>query len=145
MRILLSLPFLIAACTSGEHMPSCLDDAALKQLDAGWERAYLERDVAHLDRLLADEFIWVHTHASSIDTKTILLDRISSAEDWGILSRVQSDVDVRSLDNTAVVTGFTQVTRRNGSTRYTFMRTYVRTGGNCVLLSNQTMAIPAGD
>ncbi len=142
MLLLQLLPLIISSCTPAQRVPSCLDDASVRQLDAGWERAYLERDVEFLDALLADDFIWVHTHASSVDSKEILLRRISASEDWVILSRAQSDVEVRRLGTAAVVTGFTVVTRRDGSTRYAFMRTYVTTSGECVLLANQTMAIP---
>lgn len=39
----------------------------LVELDKGWERALLNSEVEFLDNLLAEEFIWVHNHATQID------------------------------------------------------------------------------
>lgn len=38
-------------------------------LDLAWERALLTSDVTFLDKVLADDFVWVHNHASLIDGK----------------------------------------------------------------------------
>jgi hypothetical protein len=37
--------------------------------DLGWGKALLSSDMTFLENLLANEFIWVHNHASMIDGK----------------------------------------------------------------------------
>ena len=123
---------------------SCLDPAALIQFDSEWERSLLEVDVAWLEMHLAEEFIWVHNHATLVDSKGTLLSptRIARAESSPTQSRVQSDVEVRVVGSTAIVTGFTVVDRGTGTKRYNFMRTYAVDSGRCFLLGNHTMEIP---
>ena len=127
---------------------SCLARDALLHRDAQWEQALLESNVDVLTTIMAKDFIWVHDHASMVDTKASLLERASdpSVGASGFpRSRVSSDVEVRVLGSTGVVTGFTVVDRGPTPTRYNFMRTYVEVGGRCVLLANHTMAIPDGE
>lgn len=142
MRILIALTMLVGACAPNGERASCLDDESVIALDAGWERAYLERDVAFLETLLADDYTWVHTHATVIDTRQDVLDRVSAGGEWTMVSREQSDVEVRRLGSTAVVGGYTVVRHADRATRYRFMRAYVEVDGTCLLLANQTMAIP---
>jgi hypothetical protein len=120
---------------------SCLDPAALIRLDSMWEKALLESDANFLAPLLAEDFIWVHNHASTVDTKELLLERLSHGS-GDTRSRISSDVVARILGSTGVVTGFTIVDRGPTPTRYNFMRTYVEVSGRCLLLANHTMAIP---
>ena len=56
---------LVPTVRSGE----LFDSEHLKQLDASWEKAQLELDYDTLDALLAEDFIWVHNHANTIDDK----------------------------------------------------------------------------
>jgi len=124
---------------------SCLERDALIHLDAQWEQALLESNVDVLTMLMAEDFVWVHDHASMVDTKASVLQRASDATVGASgfpRSRVSSDVEARVLGSTGVVTGFTVVDRGPTPTRYNFMRTYVEVGGRCVLLANHTMAIP---
>ena len=124
---------------------SCLDPGALVQLDGEWERALLESDAERLAAMLADDFIWVHDHASLTDTKSSLLERASDpavGATGATRSRVSSDVVARVLGSTGVVTGFTEVDRGPGPTTYNFMRTYVEISGTCLLLANHTMQVP---
>jgi hypothetical protein len=142
MNYFLPVLVLLASCGPVNLVDSCLDNKSVIQLDAGWEKALVVNHSNRLDRLLVDDFVWVHNHASHIDTKEGLVQSVGSREESGMKSRVQSDIEVRILDKTAVVTGYTVVSRESGSTRYRFMRTYVETSGSCLLLANQTMAIP---
>lgn len=124
---------------------SCLDPANLIRLDSHWERALLESDVAWLTATLAEDFIWIHNHASGIDSKARLLERTSNTDPDApnaMRSRTQSDVEARVLGSTGLVTGFTVVVRGSVSTRYNFMRTYVEVNGRCRLLGNHTMVVP---
>ena len=61
----LLLTLLIISVSSFAQTPQ----EQLVALDKGWERALLNSDVEFLDTLLAEEFVWVHNHASQIDGK----------------------------------------------------------------------------
>jgi hypothetical protein len=126
---------------------TCLSPSAILDLDEGWERALLESDAEWLSTYLAEDFVWVHDHASNVDTKAPLVERASDPS-YGTAglarSRLQSDVESRVLGSTAIVTGFTVVDRGVTKTRYNFMRTYAEVEGHCFLLANHTMVVPEG-
>ena len=117
----------------------------LVALDKGWERALLNSDVEFLDTLLAEEFVWVHNHASQIDGKAEALNRakkIRAGQQDDTRNRSPRDHQVVILEQTAVVTGFTVVDRGPQPTTYHFMRTYALVAGKWKLIANHTMAIP---
>ncbi len=117
----------------------------LVELDKGWERALLNSEVAFLDKLLAEEFIWVHNHATQIDGKEEALDRakkIRAGQQDDTKNRSPRDHQVVLLGQTAVVSGFTVVDRGPQPTTYHFMRTYALVDGKWKLIANHTMAIP---
>ena len=124
---------------------SCLDPENLKNLDSQWEKALLDSDAEFLESLLADDFIWVHNHASMVDSKEALLKRASNPNvraTGDTKSRVSKDVKAIVLGSTGVVIGITIVDRGPTPTTYHFMRTYTVVDGKCYLLANHTMAIP---
>ncbi len=117
----------------------------LVELDKGWERALLNSEVEFLEILLAEEFTWVHNHASLIDGKEEVLNRakkIRAGQQDDTRNRSPRDHQVVVLEQTAMVSGFTVVDRGPQPTTYHFMRTYVLVDGKWKLLANQTMAIP---
>jgi ketosteroid isomerase-like protein len=117
----------------------------LVELDKGWEKALLNSEVAILEELLAEEFIWVHNHASLIDGKAETLSRakrIRAGQQDDTRNRSAREHQVVLLGQTAVVTGFTLVDRGPQPTNYHFMRTYALVEGKWELLANHTMAIP---
>ena len=117
----------------------------LLELDRSWERALLNSEVAILEELLAEEFIWVHNHASLIDGKAETLSRakrIRAGQQDDTRNRSPRDQKVVLLGQTAVVSGFTLVDRGPQPTNYHFMRTYALVEGKWKLLANHTMAIP---
>ena len=124
---------------------NCLDAERLKTLDQAWEMALLKNDVEFLKSTLAENFIWVHSQASLTDSKESLLKRASNpgqGATGNTRSRTSSDVRVIVNGSTAVVTGFTLVDRGPTPTKYHFMRTYAEVDGHCLLVANQTMAMP---
>uniref|UniRef100_UPI0040475D11 nuclear transport factor 2 family protein n=1 Tax=Algoriphagus sp. TaxID=1872435 RepID=UPI0040475D11 len=137
----LLLTLLIISVSSFAQTPQ----EQLVALDKGWERALLNSDVEFLDTLLAEEFVWVHNHASQIDGKAEALNRakkIRAGQQDDTRDRSPRDHQVVILRQTAVVTGFTVVDRGPQPTTYHFMRTYALVAGKWKLIANHTMAIP---
>jgi hypothetical protein len=124
----------------------CLPVAGLIERDAQYEEAMRVGDVAFLQALLADDYVWVHTLASAIDTKAVVLAR---AKQPPVIpkARTTSEVKAHILGDSVVLRGLSTVDQWNpdGKTwrtnRYQFMRTYVNAGGNCKLLAVQTMKV----
>lgn len=121
------------------------DSQKLLELDLGWEKALLESDVAFLENILAEDFIWVHDHASLTDGKKEVVNqakKIQNGQEQTTRNRLSHDQKVVLLGHTAIVTGFTIVDRGPSPTTYNFMRTYAKIDGDFKLLANHTMAIP---
>jgi hypothetical protein len=130
---------------SSSAQQSCMTAESIKALDAEWEKANLHPNPGFMESTLANEFVWVHNHASMIDTKETAVKRAinqKANESSNTKSRAQRDVKVSITGNTAIVTGFTFVDRGPTPTLYHFMRTYVEVDGKCLLTGNHTMAIP---
>ncbi len=76
------LPLLLTLLLSTFSSLAQTTQEQLVELDKGWERALLNSEVEFLDKLLAEEFIWVHNHATQIDGKAEALSRAKkSAQD----------------------------------------------------------------
>jgi len=121
------------------------DHQKLLEIDLGWEKALLESDVEFLEKYLADDFIWVHNHASLIDGKEAVVSkakRIQAGQANDTKVRTSRDQTVVILGNTGVVSGFTVVDRGPSPVTYHFMRTYAKVDDKYQLLANHTMAIP---
>ena len=139
------LPFLLAFLLLAFTSSAQTTQEQLVELDKGWERALLNSEVEFLENLLAEEFVWVHNHATQIDGKAEALNRakkIRAGQQDDTRNRSPRDHQVVLLGQTAVVSGFTVVDRGPQPTTYHFMRTYVLVAGNWKLIANHTMAIP---
>lgn len=124
----------------------CLESEALKALDRQYEEALRVGDPAFMEKLLLEEFVWVHNHAVSAEPKSDLVKRLGEGHEKP-LARTSEEVQVRRAGNTAVITGFTTVEKADAdgsnrrANRYHFMRTYVADGEECRLLAGQTMKV----
>lgn len=122
---------------------SCLPVDRLIERDQAYEEAMRSGNAAYLDELLAPDYVWVHSLASSIDSKADVLARARSGKVVH-KSRTTSEVKAHVLGATVVLRGLATVEQWNpdGKTwkvnRYQFMRTYVGEGGTCKLLGVHT-------
>jgi hypothetical protein len=122
----------LSLCATTTFAHSCLPIADLIARDSKYEEALRVGDVAFLDNLLADEFVWVHNLASAVEDKATILAR-SKAPTEIPKARTTSDVRAHALENTVVLQGLSHVEKWNSdgkttrSLRYQFMRTYVST------------------
>jgi len=138
-----TLPSLLAVLPVIASAAPCLPAPALIERDARYEEALRVGDVHFLQSLLADDYVWVHSLGSQIETRASLLARLVKPVVYK--ARGTSEVHVHVLGDTAVVRGISTTEQWNadGTTwranRYQFMRTYVNVGGECRLLSVQTM------
>ncbi|WP_338760396.1 nuclear transport factor 2 family protein [Massilia sp. METH4] len=124
-------------------LAACLPHEVLVDRDRQYEAALATGNVAFLRDALADDYVWVHTLGSEIETKPVLLARM--ARPTRFKSRTTGDVQARTLGDTTVLHGVSIVEQWNadGTTfktnRYQFMRTWVDVAGQCRLLGVQTM------
>jgi ketosteroid isomerase-like protein len=133
----LPLPILAAPCLSTD---------ALIARDSQYEEALRVGDVPFLRELLADDYVWVHTLGSQVETKAAILAR-SEKPATVYKARTTSDVHAHIQGDTVVLRGLSTVDQWNAdgktfrSNRYQFIRTYVNAGGICKLLAVQTMKV----
>lgn len=136
----------IAIAAADAQANQCLTAKSLRNLDQRYEDALRVGDVKFLQRLLAEEFVWVHNLAVDIESKPRLLARMQAQQE-NTKARKISDVTLHRLEKTAVVSGLSSVEKVNpgdetvSASRYRFMRTYVASGKECRLLSVQTMKV----
>jgi ketosteroid isomerase-like protein len=137
------LTSLIAILPLAASAAPCLSAPALIALDLKYEEALRVGDVPLLQSLLADDYVWVHSLGSQIETRSSLLARLAKPVVYK--ARSTSDTQVHVQGETSVVRGVSTTEQWNadGTTwrtnRYQFMRTYVNVDGQCKLLSVQTM------
>ncbi|HYE72518.1 MAG TPA: nuclear transport factor 2 family protein [Blastocatellia bacterium] len=103
----------------------------LKQLEREWDDAIVRKDMAALDRIIADDFMLIDD-AGRITHKKELLERIKSP-DLVIKPFETEDVVVRIYGDTAILTGhFTQQCEYKGQSftvRSRYTDVYVRRQG----------------
>jgi ketosteroid isomerase-like protein len=139
-KILLSLMGALPMLASAAP---CLPVEALIARDAQYEEALRVGDLPFLQTLLADDYVWVHTLGSQVETRASLLQRLEKPVIYK--SRSTSEVHAHVQGDTVVLRGVSTTEQWNAdrqtsrSNRYQFMRTYVNVAGACKLLSVQTM------
>lgn len=123
----------------------CLSDTNLLRLENDYEQAIRTADVAWLERTLAEDFIWVHNHASAYESRAMLMARLRAEDYQPPKSRELSEVSVIRQGDTAVVYGLSTVDKHTEgarhANRYHFMRTWLKTPVSCRLLAGQTMKV----
>jgi len=103
--------------------------------------AYLRRDVAALDRLLADEYTFVNDDAGGVADKKQILASFGSRGDRRITSYRRQDDRVRLYGDVAVLTYRYQSTEtyngRNSGGDYRVTRILVKRGGRWQMVGGQ--------
>jgi ketosteroid isomerase-like protein len=90
--------------------PSAGLKAELLKLEADWNQAVVDRDVARLDQILGPDFVLIWTNGGRTDRASLLAGAKARRAD--ILPFVTEDVSVRVYGDTAVLTGkFTQTAK----------------------------------
>ncbi len=113
------------------------EEELIEQLEYELVDAFLKRDIKSLSRILADEFIITDPNGPSFTKERYLADL--QAETVSFKSLVIDELEVRVLDNTAVVTGKATADGRSKDGtykgQYSFMDVYLRrsTGWQAIL------------
>ena len=109
--------------------------------------AYLQRDIAKTDRLVADDFVF--TSGREIGDKATLLSFMKSTQVDPTLTLTAEDTQVKVSGDTAIVIGRRverrrrQDNNREGVAYARYARTYVKREGRWQLLAEHLDAIPA--
>lgn len=114
------------------------EEDKIKRIEYELVEAFLHRDLKTLERILADEFIITDPHGPSFTKEQYLADM--GANRVSFRSLVIDEVEVRVIENTAVVTGKATADGRSldghYKGRYSFMDVYLKkSSGWQVILS----------
>ncbi|MCP5519138.1 MAG: nuclear transport factor 2 family protein [Verrucomicrobiales bacterium] len=91
--------------------------AAIRALDEGWSQAYVDGDVAALDKMLADDYVSIDEQV--VATKKQEIEAVRSG-DFRLLSwESDAPAQVRLLGDTAILTWSGTVTQETGGTEAT--------------------------
>jgi ketosteroid isomerase-like protein len=147
-RILLAVALMMASATlvlsqmSGKDTSA--DEAHIRTLNEASGEAQVKRDIAALDRLLADDFILTRASGVVVNKAQKLADVQSG--DRSFTSYRSDDVRVRLYGDAAVVTG--QVTSsgtykgQDFSGRFRYMKVFVKSAGQWRIVAWQATLMP---
>lgn len=121
---------------------TCKDDREqLGELDEAWNRAYFERDVSTLDRLLADDWVGL-TVDHEVITKETLLGGQRRASGEAVITFTRGELWV--FGDTAVTTGSTAVSAPGVAIAQRFTRVWSKRGGRWRAVSVQVVPLAQG-
>jgi len=114
----------------------------LRNLEREWEEALTRRDVAMLDRLMAEDYV-LTTVRGEVVNKVRVLEEVKSAK---VTAKVQNtDTAVRVYGNSAVVTGLVLISGRfndqDVSTQSRYMKVYVKRRGRWQVVAAQATLV----
>lgn len=140
--------FLIVLVMTAAHANA--QDATVQEVlrtEQEQREAYLQRDIAKIERLVANEFIF--TSGREIGDKSTLIGFLKTAPADPTLTLTAEDTRVKVDGDTAIVTGRRVERRRRednnreGVAYARYVRTYIKRQGQWQLLSEHLEAIPA--
>jgi ketosteroid isomerase-like protein len=147
-RILLVVTVMIASATLAlSQTPgkdTSADEARIRQLNEESGEAQIKRDIAALDRMLADDFILTRANGAVVNKAQNLAD--VQAGDRSFTSYKSDDVRVRLYGDAAVLTG--QVTSsvtykgQDFSGRFRYTKVFVKRDGQWRIVAWQATLMP---
>jgi len=114
------------------------DEARVRELDRAWNRAYLQRDIEALGRVLADDWI-AFTPSHGTVTKAVLIDGQRHVPLDAEISFEEGGVHL--FGDTAVTTGSTKVVAPGTNIHQRFTRVYAKRGGRWQAVAVQIVPI----
>jgi len=116
----------------------------LIKIEKDWGEAYLKKDVALLDRILADDYMQTDSEGNFITRAQDLADLKSGA--YVETSGVQDNVKVRVYGDAAVVTGRSTVKAqykgKDASGQFQWTDTFIRRDGRWQCVASHISRIP---
>jgi len=97
-------------------------------------------DVAALDEILADDLIYTHTTAR-LDTKASFIDAIKTGRS-NYKAMERTDVKVRDLGDTAVVTGHASIHVGDNHFNARYLDVYAKRNGSWQMIAWQSTRVP---
>jgi ketosteroid isomerase-like protein len=140
--VLLTL-LMLPAFAHAQKPPTDRDHAIedeLRGLVKAWDEAYVKRDTATLDRLLANEFAFVGG-----PNKAGYLASFKTG-DFQVDSAVSTDIQVQVYDDAAVLTGLDTITGKNKGqtfvTKWLYLDVWVKRKGKWQCVKTYSMPAP---
>ena len=91
----------VVTASAAQSPPVLSDQQALVELEQAWNEAFYAKDIAFLEKILADEFIATYDDGSRGDKARELA--LATAFNQQVESAIQDDFKVRVYGSTAVV------------------------------------------
>src|SRR5262245_26986360 len=142
---LIATPMIVVSQTAGNIQDAVVQEVLRTEREQ--REAFLQRDVAKTERLVADEFIL--TSHRDVGDKSTLLSYLKSAPLDPTLTLTTEDTHVKVNGDTAIVIGRRIERRRRednnreGIAYARFVRTYIKRQGRWQLLAEHLETIPA--
>jgi len=141
----ITTPMIVVSQTAGNTQDAVVQEVLRAEREQ--REAYLQRDIAKTQQLVADEFIL--TSHRDVGDKSTLLSYMKSTPLDPTLTLTTEDTRVNVNGDTAIVTGKRIERRRRednnreGTAYARYMRTYVKRQGRWQLLAEHLESIPA--
>ena len=118
----------------------------VRRLQDALIEAYIHRDVAAMDRILAGEYTFINDDAGGVANKKEILDSFNSGGDRQIVSYKREDDNVRVYGDVAVLTYRYQSTEtykgQDSSGDFRVTRIFVKRDGRWQMVSGQETRVP---
>jgi ketosteroid isomerase-like protein len=144
MKAMMVLAFTAAliGVPASAQSPAAADQEILK-LERAYDDAFLKKDRAAMERLLADDFVYVHSNGTMTNRTQEIEETISADVKW--TASKLDDLKVRVYGDVAVVTGVQTLTGSakgyvSGARRFT--NVWVRRNGRWQTVGGQSTLAP---
>ena len=115
---------------------------AVREAAAGWRQAVIEQDKAALDRLLADDLIYMHGGGKTQNKAEYITAVTTGPSHYE--SFTPSDTRIRVYGNIAVLSGYVDVKTPRDSYRVRTLEIYSNNNGQWQFTAKESVRMPAG-